>query len=130
MTCLRWFVHWRTMTREEKYMMRAWEQVAMHVTALLASAPGDRIIVICNDGFRLQLGFDPLDVRTLKTIETFSVRVQSDGLRYRWKYARNPARGRFLGVKVEDVIELIWHHCGVELERSREATRLLKPAEG
>ena len=110
------------MTREQKYMVRDWERIAMHMTALMTSAPARWAAIICGDGFRLQIGFEPEDVRRLNTIETLNVRVQADELRERWSYAKNPARGKFFGVKVEDVIELVWQHGGVDLKRSRDAT--------
>lgn len=118
------------MTREGRNLRNALDAIFLHMDALLFStAPYDRATVVCKDGYRLQIGFDPEDVKKRNAIDTLSVFVQDDALRKRWRYAGNPVRGKFFGVNVCDVVELILQHSGVDLKRSREATKALKERE-
>lgn len=85
----------------------------------MADAVG-RFKVVCGDGLELTCIFDPDMARRHGDVCTLSVITPpSIDMRESFPGSRNPARGKYFGVKVEDLVDVIWQHGGVNLRESR-----------
>lgn len=110
-----------------KHDMRVWELIQMHIQSLAVNSTIGRITVVCADGMQMDILY-PQGGQNLTALSLIVSGPEAIALRKEWPNVRNPASGKFFNVPVEDVIELIWKHGGVNMPKSRKKTRELMTA--